>query len=58
MPKTNFTVLESLNLSRNLVKEIKNQQTKKDQINKKKKPPKWLLGRETLYEPKKKFVTN
>ena len=57
MPKTNFNVLESINLSRNLVKEIKNQQTKndlkKDLINKKKKLPKWLLGRETLYEPKK-----
>jgi len=53
MPKTNFDVLESLNLSRNLVKEIKDQQEKNDLINIKKKPPKWLLGRETLYEPKK-----
>jgi len=36
-----------------LVKEIKDQQEKNDLINIKKKPPKWLLGRETLYEPKK-----
>ena len=42
-----------VDLSRNLVKEIKDQQEKNDLINIKKKPPKWSLGRETLYEPKK-----
>jgi hypothetical protein len=43
------TVLESLQLAETLLGEVKKQQ----KISKKKiKPPKWLLGRETLFKPK------
>ncbi len=52
MSKKNPTVLESFKLAETLLGEIKNQQAKslpkKEEYN----PPKWLLGRETLYRPK------
>ena len=52
------TVLESLQLAEQLLQEIK--QNKKNNKPKEKKyhPPKWLIGNEILYYPKKKEDKN
>ena len=52
MSKKNPTVLESFKLAETLLGEIKSQQAKSHPKKEEKKPPKWLLGRETLYRPK------
>tara|TARA_B110000116_G_scaffold11498_1_gene9369 strand:+ start:263 stop:415 length:153 start_codon:yes stop_codon:yes gene_type:complete len=50
MSKKNVITLESSKLSKNLLLISKKNQKIKNKI---KSLPKWLLGRETLYEPKK-----
>ena len=52
MSKTKPTVLESLKLAETLLGEIKKHQVENQPKKEKKKPSKWLLGREIFYEPK------
>ncbi len=52
MQKKNPTVLESFKLAETLLGEIKKHQVENQPKKEEKKPPKWLLGRETLYRPK------
>jgi len=51
MSRKDLTVLESLKLAEDLLESTKKHQ-KYQKIEKEvKSPPKWLLGRETLYKP-------
>ena len=52
------TVLESLQLAKKLLQEIKQHKTINQQKEKNFHPPKWLLGNEIWYSPKKKEVKN
>ena len=54
MSKKNYSVLESLDLAEKLLAEIKKHKTENQPKVKSYRPPKWLLGRETLYSPKEK----
>ena len=54
MSKTKPTVLESFKLAEQLLEEIKKHKTENQPKVKSYRPPKWLLGRETLYSPKEK----
>ena len=54
MSKTKPTVLESFKLAEQLLKEIKQHKTKNQLQAKVYQIPKWLLGRETLFSPKKR----
>ena len=54
MYKKNYSVLESLDLAEKLLAEIKKYKTEHQPKVKSYRPPKWLLGRETLYSPKEK----
>ena len=54
MSKKNYSVLESLDLAQKLLAEIKKHKTENQPKVKSYQPPKWLLGRETLYSPKEK----
>ena len=54
MSKKNYSVLESLDLAQKLLTEIKKHKTENQHKVKSYRPPKWLLGRETLYFPEKK----
>ena len=54
MSKKNYSVLESLDLAQKLLAEIKIHKTEYQPKVKSYRPPKWLLGRETLYSPKEK----
>ena len=51
MPKKNYSVLESLDLAAKLLAEIRKHKTENQNKVKSYRPPKWLLGRETLYSP-------
>ena len=48
------TVLESLKLAEQLLKEIKQHKTTNQPKEIKYQPPKWLMGNEILYSPKKR----
>ena len=52
------TVLESLKLAEQLLKEIKQHKTTNQPKEIKYQPPKWLMGNEILYSPKKKENKN
>ena len=52
------TVLESLQLAEQLLKEIKQHKTKNQPKERNYQPPKWLMGNETLYSPNKKENKN
>ena len=52
------TVLESLKLAEKLLQEIKQHQTTNQPIKKTYHPPKWLVGNEIWYSPKKKANKN
>ena len=52
------TVLESLQLAEQLLKEIKQQKKTNQPKEIKYHPPKWLIGNEILYSPKKKGDKN
>ena len=52
------TVLESLELAEQLLKEIKQHKTTNQLKEKYYHPPKWLMGNEILYYPKKKEDKN
>ena len=52
------TVLESLQLAEQLLKEIKQHKTTNQPIKKTYHPPKWLVGNEIWYSPKKKEDKN
>ena len=52
------TVLESLELAEKLLQEIKQHQTTNQPIKKTYHPPKWLVGNEIWYSPKKKEDKN
>ena len=52
------TVLESLQLTEQLLQEIKQHKTTNQLIEKKYHPPKWLMGNEIWYSPKKKEDKN
>ena len=54
MSKKTYSVLESLDLAEKLLAEIKKHKTENQPKVKSYRPPKWLLGRETLYSPKEK----
>ena len=54
MSKKNYSFLESLDLAEKLLAEIKKHKTENKPKVKSYQPPKWLLGRETLYSPKEK----
>ena len=54
MSKKNYSVLESLDLAEKLLEEIKKYKTEHQPKVKSNRPPKWLLGRETLYSLKGK----
>ena len=54
MSKKNYSVLESLDLAAKLLAEIRKHKTENQPKIKSYRPPKWLLGRETLYSPKEK----
>ena len=47
-------VLESLQLAEQLLKEIKQHKTTNQPIKKTYHPPKWLMGNEIWYSPKKR----
>ena len=52
------TVLESLQLAEQLLKEIKQHKKTKQSKEKTYHPPKWLMGNEIWYSPKKKGDDN
>ena len=52
------TVLESLQLAEQLLKEIKQHKTTNQPKEIKYNPPKWLMGNEIWYSPTKKRVKN
>ena len=52
------TVLESLKLAEQLLKEINQHKTTNQPKESKYQPPKWLMGNEILYSPKKKENKN
>ena len=52
------TVLESLQLAERLLKEIKQHKTTNQLKEKYYHPPKWLMGNEIWYSPKKKEGKN
>ena len=52
------TVLESLQLAERLLKEIKQHNTTNQLKEKNYHPPKWLMGNEIWYSPKKKEDKN
>ena len=52
------TVLESLKLAEQLLKEIKQHKKTNQPKEIKYQPPKWLMGNEILYSPKKKGDNN
>ena len=52
------TVLESLQLAEQLLQEIKQHKTTNQSKEKTYQPPKWLLGNEIWYSPKKKADKN
>jgi len=54
MQKKNPTVLESFKLAEQLLEEIKLHETQNQPQAKVYQIPKWLLGRETLFSPKKR----
>jgi hypothetical protein len=54
MSKKNPTVLESFKLAEQLLEEIKLHKTQNQPQSKVYHIPKWLLGRETLFSPKKR----
>ena len=58
MSKTNPTMLESFKLEEQLLEEIKQHKTINQQTEKKYRPPKWLMGNEIWYSPKKRRVKN
>ena len=58
MSKTKPTVLESLKLAEQLLKEIKQHKTTNKLKEKNYHPPKWLMGNEIWYSPKKKENKN
>jgi len=54
MYRKKYSVLESLDLAQKLIAEIKKHKTENQPKVKNYRPPKWLLGRETLYSPKER----
>ena len=58
MSKTKPTVLESLKLAEQLLKEIKQHKKTNQPKEIKYHPPKWLMGNEIWYSPKKKEDKN
>ena len=52
------TVLESLQLAEQLLQEIKQHKTTNQSKEKTYHPPKWLMGNEILYSPKKRRIKN
>ena len=52
------TVLESLELAEKLLKKIKQHKTSKQPEEKNYHPPKWLMGNEIWYSPKKRGGKN
>ena len=52
------TVLESLQSAEQLLEEIKQQKTTNQSKEKNYHPPKWLIGNEIWYSPKKKGYKN
>ena len=52
------TVLESLQLAEQLLEEIKQHKTTNQSKEKNYHPPKWLMGNEIWYSPKKKEDKN
>ena len=58
MSTPKLTVLESLQLAERLLKEIKQHKTTNQLKEKNYHPPKWLMGNEIWYSPKKKGGKN
>ena len=58
MSKTKQTVLKSLQLAEQLLQEIKQHKTTNQLKEKNYLPPKWLMGNEIWYSPKKKENKN
>jgi len=58
MSTPNPTVLESLQLAEQLLKEIKQHKKTNQSKEKNYHPPKWLMGNEIWYSPKKKEDKN
>ena len=58
MSKTHPTVLESFKLAEQLLEEIKQHKTINQPKEKNYHPPKWLIGNEIWYSPKKKEDKN
>ena len=58
MSTPKLTVLESLRLAEQLLQEIKQHKTPNQPIKKTYHPPKWLVGNEIWYSPKKKEDKN
>ena len=58
MSTPKLTVLESLQLAERLLKEIKQHKTTNQLKEKNYHPPKWLVGNEIWYSPKKKENKN
>ena len=54
MYRKNYSVLKSLDLAAKLLAEIKKHKIENQTKVNSYRPPKWLLGRETLYSPKEK----
>ena len=54
MSTPKLTVLESLRLAEQLLQEIKQHKTPNQPIKKTYHPPKWLMGNEIWYSPKKR----
>ena len=58
MSRSKPTVLESLQLSEQMLKHIKQHKKTNQSKEIKYHPPKWLMGNEILYSPKKKENKN
>ena len=58
MSTSKLTVLESLQLAEQLLKEIKQHKTTNQLKEKYYHPPKWLMGNEIWYSPKKRENKN
>ena len=58
MSTSKLTVLESLRLAEQLLQEIKQHKTSNQPIKKTYHPPKWLMGNEIWYSPKKRGGKN
>ena len=58
MSTSKSTVLESLQLAEQLLEKIKQHKTPNQPIKKTYHPPKWLMGNEIWYSPKKRGGKN